>query len=119
MATVPKGPPCAVCSDPVDPDTAHWAHEADCPLPAVAKDDHPEAPDTCGCDLLVHPECCQQPSCFGSGLIRWASVSTCKVCDQMIHLVDAEWHHKMTGVYADLPVHHRATNQPQNQGADR
>jgi hypothetical protein len=44
-----RPPLCAVCSDPVDPETAHNPHEADCPG------------EGCTCDLWVHPECC--PEC--------------------------------------------------------
>jgi hypothetical protein len=51
-------PLCAVCSDPVDPEEAHWLHESDCPK----RDSHRRV-DYCLCDQLVHPECCPEPGC--------------------------------------------------------
>jgi hypothetical protein len=48
---------CAVCSDPVDPDEAHWAHEPGC------LDANGVRAVDCTCDLLVHPGCCQDPGC--------------------------------------------------------
>jgi hypothetical protein len=57
---------CDVCSDPVDPETAHTPHEDDCPVPDVlALDDTPDAKRVrdayarCDCDLWVHPDCCR------------------------------------------------------------
>jgi hypothetical protein len=47
---------CAVCGLEVDPSTAHWAHEDDCPRPST------EA-DVCGCDRYCHPACCTEPGC--------------------------------------------------------
>jgi uncharacterized protein DUF6573 len=61
---------CAVCSDPVDPEEAHWLHERDCEnveqLPARF----------CTCDLLVHPGCC--PGCIDDArqLDGWVVIHT-------------------------------------------
>lgn len=48
---------CVECSDPVDPDEAHWPHEDDCP-----NSGH-ELTRDCTCDLFAHPECCREPGC--------------------------------------------------------
>jgi hypothetical protein len=50
---------CAVCSDPVDTETAHWLHKDDC-----GKAHGTAAPDDpCGCDVVAHPDCCPEPEC--------------------------------------------------------
>jgi hypothetical protein len=50
---------CVVCSDAVDPETAHWLHTFLCGKP------HRSAgPDVfCDCDVVAHPECCPEPEC--------------------------------------------------------
>lgn len=67
LETTEAAPPCAVCSDPVDPETAHWCHRAGCPLPGLSNGDHVPgaaevrtALDRCDCDELVHPDCCRE-----------------------------------------------------------
>jgi hypothetical protein len=52
-----SNPLCAVCSDPVDPDEAHWQHQPGC------LDANGVRAENCACDLLVHPECCKDPGC--------------------------------------------------------
>jgi hypothetical protein len=54
---------CAVCSDPADPEVAHWLHEPECP-----KSHGPADPDDlCGCDVVAHPECCPELDCQDIG----------------------------------------------------
>jgi hypothetical protein len=57
---------CAVCSDPVDPETAHSLHEDECPKSHCSRDPH----IVCRCDAVVHPDCCPEPQCqdIGTGL---------------------------------------------------
>jgi hypothetical protein len=57
---------CAVCSDPADPDTAHWLHEPDCGRRHGA----PPADILCGCDRVAHPECCPELECQDIGEAR-------------------------------------------------
>lgn len=45
-------PLCDVCGTPVDPDEAHWGHEANCAHELLG---------VCFCDLKYHPGCC--PNC--------------------------------------------------------
>jgi hypothetical protein len=45
-------PLCAVCSDPVEPDAAHWLHEPDC-----------GKTHGCDCDRVAHPDCCPDLEC--------------------------------------------------------
>jgi hypothetical protein len=54
-----SAPLCAVCSDPVDPDEAHWLHEPTCPAA------YGRPANGCRCDQWVHPECCPEPDCQG------------------------------------------------------
>lgn len=54
---------CAVCSDPVEPDIAHWLHETNCARSHGTVDtDH-----TCGCDAVAHPDCCPELGCQDIG----------------------------------------------------
>jgi len=54
---------CGVCSDPVDPDTAHHPHLATCPKAHLGGD-----PDShCGCDIVAHPDCCPELGCQDIG----------------------------------------------------
>jgi hypothetical protein len=50
---------CAVCSDPVHPDAAHWPHEPDCGNNLQ----QPPPGEPCNCNLVVHPDCCPEPDC--------------------------------------------------------
>jgi hypothetical protein len=50
---------CTVCSDPVDPETAHRPHTPDCAKSRKA----PPPGEPCTCDLVVHPECCPELEC--------------------------------------------------------
>jgi hypothetical protein len=52
-------PLCVVCSDPVDPETAHCVHRVDCPRSHGTA----TADDPCICDAVAHPECCPEPEC--------------------------------------------------------
>lgn len=54
---------CVVCSDPVDPETAHSPHEADC----AKTHGEATADDPCDCDAVAHPECCPDPECQDGG----------------------------------------------------
>ena len=141
-STEARARPCAVCSDPVEPEAEHWLHEPGCPVPAMAGAEHVpgavevrDALDACDCDLVAHPVCCpdcqeaDEPAgvthaecsdwCPYRGLSGHlpvddegervvTTISLCEVCTQAVHLVDGEWHHKLSGLWAKLPVRHRA-----------
>lgn len=69
MTQATESPTCGVCSDPVDEDEAHWLHEEDCQLAALARvemcsgeGEIREALAGCTCNLVAHPDCC--PHCL-------------------------------------------------------
>ena len=51
---------CTVCGQPVDLDDCHQAHAADCPMRGDFDPRTDSVAETCACDAVTHPDCCEE-----------------------------------------------------------